>query len=362
MPKNKAASLYFVNAPIDFLFIGGLSLLSFAIFNLSGDAISYDSVIAGSLFLLWIGNWPHFAASNYRLYSSRENIRQYPLTAIVVPFVILAGVLGAFLSPQNFAPFWIKLFLLWSPFHFSGQSVGITLLYTRRAGIILKPWERYTFAAFIFLTFLFPNWASDTNPVGGGYYGIEYPGLGVPNWFSYTAEVLILVFGAALAVIFATRYQSKKERLPWVVLLPAITQYVWFVAGRSTRNFYILVPFFHSIQYMFIAWVLQLKLKKDEQKIAGSRTYVTVESLRWGVINIFGGITLFYLFPRFCSWFGYPLDFATGVAIVGVQLHHFFVDGVIWKLRNPAVSAPLMGSFSELLKTTRYRRPLRSAA
>ncbi|MEZ4749073.1 MAG: hypothetical protein R3B54_00185 [Bdellovibrionota bacterium] len=56
------------------------------------------------------------------------------------------------------------------------------------------------------------------------------------------------------------------------------------------------------------------------------------------------------LFPIFCTWFGFPLDFATGVAIAGVQIHHFFVDGVIWKLRNPAVAAPLMGSFSDLLK------------
>ncbi|MCB0404380.1 MAG: hypothetical protein KDD51_06310 [Bdellovibrionales bacterium] len=362
MPKDKAPSLYFVNAPIDFLFIGGLSLLTFAFFNLPWSGVSHDSVIGLATFLLWVGNWPHFAASNYRLYSNRNNIRQYPITSLVVPFVILAGVVGSFLSPQTVAPFWVKLFLLWSPFHFSGQTVGVTLLYARRAGIVLSPWERYSFAAFIFLTFLFPNWAADVNPVGGGYYGIEYPGLGVPNWFSFTAEGLIVVMAIVLAVNFARRYQDKKARLPWVVLLPAVSQYVWFVQGRSTQNFYILVPFFHSIQYLFIAWVLQLKLKKDEQRISGSRRYVTLESLRWGAVNVLGGITLFYLFPIFCTWFGYSLDFATGVAIVGVQVHHFFVDGVIWKLRNPAVSAPLMGNFADLLKPTRSRRTLRSAA
>jgi len=36
-----------------------------------------------------------------------------------------------------------------------------------------------------------------------------------------------------------------------------------------------------------------------------------------------------------------PLALATGVLTAAVQIHHFFVDGVIWKLRNPRVANPL---------------------
>ena len=39
--------------------------------------------------------------------------------------------------------------------------------------------------------------------------------------------------------------------------------------------------------------------------------------------------------------FGIPLDLSVAVIIAGVQIHHFFVDGVIWKLRNPRVANPL---------------------
>ena len=37
-----------------------------------------------------------------------------------------------------------------------------------------------------------------------------------------------------------------------------------------------------------------------------------------------------------------------GVVYVAIQLHHFFVDGVIWKLRNPRNASPLMVSLRDL--------------
>jgi hypothetical protein len=50
---------------------------------------------------------------------------------------------------------------------------------------------------------------------------------------------------------------------------------------------------------------------------------------------------------------GYPLTFATGVLICGVQIHHFFVDGVIWKLKNKNVAAPLMVNIADLVAPAR---------
>jgi hypothetical protein len=40
---------------------------------------------------------------------------------------------------------------------------------------------------------------------------------------------------------------------------------------------------------------------------------------------------------------------ALGVTAAGVQIHHFFVDGVIWKLKRKTVASPLMVNISELL-------------
>jgi hypothetical protein len=49
---------------------------------------------------------------------------------------------------------------------------------------------------------------------------------------------------------------------------------------------------------------------------------------------------------------GASAAFVTGVILSAVQIHHFFVDGVIWKLKSPAVSSPLMVNLNELVGTS----------
>jgi hypothetical protein len=41
------------------------------------------------------------------------------------------------------------------------------------------------------------------------------------------------------------------------------------------------------------------------------------------------------------------------VTIAVVQIHHFFVDGVIWKLKRKTVSSPLMVNLGDLVGSTR---------
>ena len=74
---------FFFNAWVDYGVIGGASILSFVCVRLFGDAISTGraSVIAAAL--AWVINWPHFSATSYRLYHSRANVSQYPVTALV---------------------------------------------------------------------------------------------------------------------------------------------------------------------------------------------------------------------------------------------------------------------------------------
>ena len=110
---------------------------------------------------------------------------------------------------------------------------------------------------------------------------------------------------------------------------------------------------FHSLQYLFIAWALQLREKLELQRIGPSRRYVRWESLRWFLMNVIGGLLLFETLPMIFQLTGADAAFVTGVIFAAVQIHHFFVDGVIWKLKTPTVSSPLMGNIRELAGATR---------
>ena len=73
--------LYFVNAPVDFAFIGGISILTLVILRSVDYGARTPAIITWGAYLSWVVNWPHFAATNYRLYHSPENANQYPVTA-----------------------------------------------------------------------------------------------------------------------------------------------------------------------------------------------------------------------------------------------------------------------------------------
>jgi len=343
-----AKSYYFVNAAVDFFFIGGASFLLFFVFLFFYTDIRAPVVISIAIYLSWIINWPHFSMSTYRLYQSRANRRQYPVTAYVIPFVVLGGVLLSFGFPALVAPYFVKLFLIWSPYHFSGQTIGITIIYAMRCGIKLSVWERRILAIFVFGTYFVSTIRAEVSRQGYSYYGVDYPGIGVPQWFATLSEYAM--WAALVLFLCALLYwcYRNKRLLPAIVLLPAATQYLWFVQSIYMPSFQEFVPMLHSLQYMLIAWGLQLKEKLDVQGISPSRHYVLTETARWVTINISGGAVLFYVLPFSAVALGYSNLFSMAIFFSAIQIHHFFVDGVIWKLKNQTVSHPLMMNVKDI--------------
>lgn len=345
--KNKK-SFYFVNAPVDFFFIGGSSFLLFFLFVLFYTDLRTPEVISAAVMLAWIINWPHFSMSTYRLYQSQSNTKQYPITAYIIPFVVLGGVFMSFAYPTLVAPYFVKLFLLWSPYHFSGQTIGITLIYAMRCGVKLNTWERKILAVFVFGTFFLSTIRAEVSRSGFQYYGVEYPSIGVPEWLATAAE-----YGMWIAVIlfsFSVIYWciSHKRIIPAIVILPAATQYLWFVQAVYMPSFQEFVPLFHSLQYILVAWGLQLKEKMDLNNIPPSKKYAITETIRWFSLNVAGGAVLFYMLPKIGVAFGYTGYFSIAIFFAAIQIHHFFVDGVIWKLKNKTVSHPLSMHVTDL--------------
>src|SRR5262245_17046986 len=341
--------LYFVNAPVDFALIGGPSIVAYLLLGLAGGEGGTGRPPAVTALLAPLCNWPHFAASSYRLYHARENVRQYPVTALVVPFVVGAGMLWAFAAPDTVAPFYVKLMLLWSSYHFSGQSLGMSLVYARRAGVAVGRAERLSLAGFIFTAFLSATAHAETGSGMRHYLGVDHPKLGLPAWVAGDLEVVLWGFGAVFLVLMLRWCLRERRVLPPVVCLPAATQCLWFVLGRGDERFQLLVPFFHSLQYLFVAWAVQLRERMAGTGAAPSPRFVVLETTRWWTGNVLLGLALFLGFPQLCALAGYGLGFATAITSAAIQLHHFFVDGVIWKLKNPRVRSPLLVNLDELL-------------
>lgn len=360
--SSAAARTPFVSTPIDTLAIGGISILHFLTFAyFSGWVFIADAKLEGFLgvtitagwmaaYLTWVINHPHFAATNARLYRSKELMMQFPITALVVPVVVLALALLAMALPGQVAPWYAKLFMYWSSYHFSAQTYGISLLYARRAGLQLNDLTCKALAIFIFSTYLAPTLRAESFPTLGVIFDIQMPVLGLsPIIWPIFKWIMALSAVTTLFLLMRSAFQQDK-RVPFLMLVPPITQFVWFIAGGGVQGFYDFVPMYHSLQYLFIAWIMQLKEKQAEKGITPTPRYVRLESLRWLAINIAGGVFLFWLLPKGAQQLGFAAtpNQTWGIIIMAVQIHHFFVDGVIWKLKNPKVGTPLLTTFSEL--------------
>lgn len=335
---------------VDFLLAGGLSIATLLYFVFAGQGVAATDVSGFViLYLAWFGNGPHFAATSYRLYHSRSNIQQYPFTAILIPFVVVAGIWLSLLYPTRVAPYFVKLYLLWSPFHYSGQTMGLTSIYARRAGAPFALWERRTLLAFVYLTFIASTLKAESTGGELSFFGIRYPVLGIPPVFGEGARFCLIVAAVVFLVVTVIASRRRGKFLPLLAFVPPSAQACWFIWGPSFENYFQLVPFFHGIQYLLVAWFMQM-----QEKLA-PRAPVSVgrlgwETARWGIVVILGGLFLFSIFPQgLIRLSGQDALFVMPVAIAGVQIHHFFVDGVIWKLRNPTVGSPLQRRIGALL-------------
>lgn len=340
---------YLVSPAADSLVMGGASIALFAACLLfedgaGGAAIRAAWTAAGALVVALNGS--HFAATSYRLYRSPAAMRQFPLTAALVPAAVLAGVAASLRWPLAVAPYFIKLFLLWSPYHYSGQTVGLAALYARRAGFALEPAERRALDGFVFGTFLTATALAESSLLRLDYMGITYPAFGLPPWVAWACGGVMALSGAAFLLLAARRRASGRP-LPWIVFVAPAAQFTWFILGPRSPLFYPFVPMFHGLQYLFVSWFLHLQERRLEgapRSLAGA----ALETARWGGGSFAGYVVLFLALPKLLSLAtGQSFLFCAAVFGGGVQLHHFFVDGVIWRLRTPHLTRTMTAPLSE---------------
>ena len=346
--ENPSRSLYFLNWWLDAAAIGGLSIVAFVVARLfaGGGERTLEIAQAAAILSVFV-NYPHFSATVYRLYESRDSARQFPVTSYGLPFVLLAAVAASLWQPELVAPYFILLFLIWSPYHYSGQTLGITMIYARRAGFGIGQWQRFALSTFIFSTFVVALvHRQRVEPTGS--YGVIWPAIAFPDWFEPVVTTAMWA-GAAVFLWFIIGWcRARRQMLPPIVLLPAVSQYVWFMPGMQTAAFYEFVPLFHSLQYLYIAWAMQVGLHVGREGQERSWRSIRAVSVKWGLWNYVGGISLFIALPWLFFWVPLPMALIAGVLIAAVNIHHFFVDGVIWKLRHAPSTSPLMTNVADL--------------
>jgi tetratricopeptide (TPR) repeat protein len=319
-----------------------LPLLLLTYFATNSSTLAWSVAFYG---LALFFNYPHYMATIYRAYHRVEDFQKYRIfTVHITALVLLTLVVSHFWLRA--LPLIFTLYLTWSPWHYSGQNYGLFMMFARRAGAKPSTAERRAlYAAFLlsyFILFLSFHTGSSSD--------LMFVSLGIPGRFS---AIAVLPLALGFVVLSAYGLSGLAEQVGWRPLLPSLTlfstQFVWFLLPTAlsmgerlqipqSRYSTGVLAVMHSAQYL---WITSYYARGETSAENTGRW----RPLAYFGILMAGGIALFVPGPWLASRvFHYDFTASFLIFTALVNIHHFILDGAIWKLRDGRIAALLLNS------------------
>lgn len=308
-------------------------------------------------FLALLFNYPHFMATVYRAYHTHAEFAKYRIFTVHIALLLaIVGIAAHLWYPL--LPWIFTLYISWSPWHYTGQNFGLLMMFARRAGLAPTKEERRALhlafgASYLLLMLSFQTGASGDAMILS---------LGLPATFTLPARAVLGMFflgASAWALVSLARRNSVRAILASLML--TVTQFLWFllpaaielIRGKEvpqTRYSSGLLAVLHSTQYLWITSYYQ----KREALAAGNTDW---RFSRYLVTLVAGGIALFIPGPWIASRLfhaDFAASFLTFTALVNI--HHFILDGALWKLRDSRIASLLLDTRQRAGPTTAESR------
>jgi tetratricopeptide (TPR) repeat protein len=290
-------------------------------------------------------NYPHYMATIYRAYHRVEDFQKYRIFTVYTTGLILLTVLLSHFW-RGILPFLFMLYLTWSPWHYSGQNYGLFMMFARRAGADLRQPERHALYGAFIVSYLILFLGFHTGPSSDPLF----ISLGIPVTVGHCAQI---VLGAAFLALSGYGLRGLLRAVEWRKLIPCFTlfssQFLWFLLPTvmalirgweipQSRYSSGVLAVMHSAQYL---WITSYYARREAAGEHG-RSW---RPWAYFAVLIAGGIALFIPGPWLASRI-FHHDFTASFLIFTalVNLHHFILDGAIWKLRDGRIAALLLNS------------------
>jgi tetratricopeptide (TPR) repeat protein len=299
--------------------------------------------------LALVFNYPHYMATIYRAYHSSADFHKYRIfTVHITGLILLTLILSHFWLRA--IPWIFTLYLVWSPWHYSGQNYGLFMMFARRGGANPSAAGRRALYSAFLTSYLILLLSFLTGPSSDPLFISP----GIPERVS---SVAVLLLGVIFLGCSAYGWSGLAKQTGWRRLLPALTlfstQCLWFLLPtvlsvahglRAPQSRYSSGVFavMHSAQYL---WITSYYARRE----AGAKGASGWRPFAYFAVLVVGGIMLFVPGPWLASRL-FHYDFAASFLIFTalVNIHHFILDGAIWKLRDSRISALLLNSRERL--------------
>ncbi len=356
---------------IDFLCLGGSSLFLLP-FMFALPAADFRAPVATTMLLIaHLVNNPHFAASYQIFYRGfaqkafrpdlgRAMQARYLFAGIVAPVLLVAfaaiGVLRGDALLLGYGGNIMALFVGW---HYVKQGYGMLMVDAALKRKFFNVPEKRVFLVNSYLVWIFAWLSINATVSRQQLWGLQYYTFAVPAPIVTAAGLAAVASGlVALWILFA-RWR-KGAGLPINgVLAYAVSLYLWILFVQINPLWLLVVPALHSLQYLTVVWRYELNYEKGKgtaleppaisilERIFGRRYYQGMAL--FAATGVVLGYLGFWGVPMLLdSLVPYKKDAFGGTMFlfvfwIFINVHHYFLDNVMWRRENPDTRRYLFG-------------------
>jgi hypothetical protein len=333
---------------------GAAYLLVFSLILATGERVMSALPAWVLMLLVILVSIPHYGATLLRAYASEEERRAYRLfSTYATGALVLLFIWG--IHDVRAGSVLFTIYLTWSPWHYTAQNYGIALTFLAKRGVEADPRTKRLLRLSILLpfwiAFLFMHGPATYSPFLGVH--VQFRSMNLP---ALPVDVVLfgslLLYGAATSLaVLAVARKGLRSTAPALGIL--LTQFVWFVLPAAVKNWfpYAGPPIFHpgyelyaftwialghAIQYLWITAYFARASGRVSSPAAFYAKAVVCGCALWAM-------PLLLFSPGVLGSLPYDLGLAAMTAAM-VNLHHFVLDGAIWKLRESRVRRVLLST------------------
>lgn len=307
-------------------------------------------------FLSLFVNFPHFMASYHLAYRRGfAFIQKHWIQLVFVPVAL--GLVLFYLGSESLNPLQrqqarqnLGLTVLFMYFtvgwHYSKQAFGCVMTYAAYSKYAMDNFQRELFRYAILSTW-WCRFCYDSKGGESEFFGLHFsiwPAM--PEWTYYASLALSICFQLVLFYkVFLANWRQGRRPHP-NMLVPYLAILVWTLPiFLLNENCFVIVPFFHSLQYLTFVY----RLEEADHESEPGNSAVPLHTGFYFLALVFAGWLGFQALPgNLDAYLGNSKQLGFSYFLVAfnlfINIHHYFLDNALWKIReDPVVSKALFG-------------------
>lgn len=343
----------------ELLLVGGATFVLFPLAWVLRAGLGIDSAELAFGFVTFYAahviNDPHFSVTYLLFYkdvrrrafdtrASRMQRARFLLAGFVAPLGLAIWAAASIAAGSAYAlGLLIQLMFLLVGWHYVKQGFGVLSVLSARRSFSFSPVERKALLLHCYAGWAYA-WASPFDPGREvEEKGVVYTSLAHPHGLELATGIVFAASAVLLAVVVIRGVRARRSPPPAPLIVFLATIWLWTVYSSVDPLMVYVIPALHSVQYLYFVWLLE---RNKARAAEGPPTFGRPTGMRLALLaaSALGlGWLLFHGAPTALDGalvlggstgdLGPTPYFAALFAIVNI--HHYFMDSVIWRRENP---------------------------